>query len=74
MTEGVEGNWRPGGYQTHAFHPKSGVLYVLMHKGGAEGSHKNPAEEIWAYDLRNKKLLSRSPTSDGLLGDGRTGR
>ena len=63
MTEGVEGDWRPSGYQTHAFHPKSGVLFVLMHKGGTEGSHKNPAEEIWAYDLRNKKLLSRSPTT-----------
>lgn len=63
MTKGIEGDWRPSGYQTHAFHPKSGVLFVLMHKGGAEGSHKNPAEEIWAYDLRNKKLLSRSPTT-----------
>ena len=66
MTKGVEGDWRPGGYQTHAFHPKSGVLYVLMHKGGAEGSHKNPAEEIWAYDLRNKKLLARSPTTTAI--------
>jgi methylamine dehydrogenase heavy chain len=63
MTTGVEGGWRPSGYQTHAFHAKSGVLFVLMHKGGAEGSHKNPAEEIWAYDVRNKKLLARSPTS-----------
>jgi methylamine dehydrogenase heavy chain len=63
MTKGTEGNWRPSGYQTHAFHPKSGVLFVLMHKGGAEGSHKNPAEEIWAYDVRNKKLLARSPTT-----------
>jgi methylamine dehydrogenase heavy chain len=63
MTKGVEGDWRPSGYQTHAFHPKSGVVFVLMHKGGTEGSHKNPAEEIWAYDLRNKKLLSRSPTT-----------
>jgi methylamine dehydrogenase heavy chain len=63
MTKGVEGGWRPSGYQTHAFHAKSGVLFVLMHKGGAEGSHKNPAEEIWAYDLRNKKLLARSPTT-----------
>lgn len=63
MTKGIEGAWRPGGYQPHAFHAKSGVLFVLMHKGGAEGSHKNPAEEIWAYDLRNKKLLARSPTT-----------
>jgi methylamine dehydrogenase heavy chain len=63
MTKGIEGDWRPSGYQTHAFHAKSGVLFVLMHKGGAEGSHKNPAEEIWAYDVSNKKLLARSPTS-----------
>lgn len=73
MTKGVEGDWRPGGYQPYAFHPKSGVLFVLMHKGGAEGSHKNPAEEIWAYDLRNKKVLSRSPTTTAIsvaLGQG----
>jgi methylamine dehydrogenase heavy chain len=63
MTKGIEGDWRPGGYQPLAFHGKSGVLFVLMHKGGAEGSHKNPAEEIWAYDLRNEKLLARSPTT-----------
>jgi methylamine dehydrogenase heavy chain len=49
------------------------VLFVLMHKGGAEGSHKNPAEEIWAYDMRNKKILSRSPTTTAIsvtLGQG----
>ncbi|MGE4246761.1 MAG: amine dehydrogenase large subunit [Parvibaculaceae bacterium] len=55
--------WRPSGYQTHAYHAASGTLFVLMHPKGAEGSHKNPGEEIWAYDLKNKKLLSRSPTT-----------
>jgi len=73
MTKGIEGGWRPGGYQPYAFHAKSGVLFALMHKGGAEGSHKNPAEEIWAYDLRNKKILSRSPTTTAIsvaLGQG----
>jgi methylamine dehydrogenase heavy chain len=59
---GQEG-WRPSGYQTHAYHADSGTLFVLMHPNGAEGSHKNPGEEIWAYDLKNKKLLSRSPTA-----------
>jgi methylamine dehydrogenase heavy chain len=54
--------WRPSGYQTHAYAPTSGTLFVLMHPKGAEGSHKNPAEEIWAYDVKNKRLLSRSPT------------
>lgn len=59
----AEDGWRPSGYQTHAYHAASGTLFVLMHPNGAEGSHKNPAEEIWAYDLKNKKLLSRSPTT-----------
>lgn len=73
MTEGVEGDWRPGGYQVSAYHQKTGVLFVLMHKGGAEGSHKNPAEELWAYDLRNKKLLSRSPVTTAIsVGLGQT--
>ena len=38
------------------------MFVVLMHPKGAEGSHKNPAEEIWAYDVKAKRLLSRSPT------------
>lgn len=58
----AQDGWRPSGYQTHAVH-KNGVAFVLMHPGGEEGSHKNPAEEIWAYDLAAKKLLSRSPTT-----------
>jgi len=55
--------WRPGGYQPHAYHQATGTLFVLMHPNGAEGSHKNPGEEIWAYDVAGKKLLSRSPTT-----------
>ncbi|WP_156936052.1 amine dehydrogenase large subunit [Mesorhizobium sp. LSJC269B00] len=62
LNEGVEGSWRPGGAQPIAYHSGSGVLFALMHSGGAEGSHKNPAEEIWAFDVRKKALLSRSPT------------
>lgn len=62
MTEGVDGGWRPSGYQTHALH-KNGTAFILMHPNGEEGSHKNPAEEIWAYDVADKTLLSRSPTS-----------
>lgn len=73
MTRGVEGDWRPGGYQVIAYHAKTGVLFVLMHKGGVEGSHKNPAEELWAYDLRNKKILSRSPVTTAIsVGLGQT--
>ncbi|WP_139812202.1 amine dehydrogenase large subunit [Ensifer aridi] len=62
INEGVEGGWRPGGYQPIAYNSRSGVLFALMHSDGSEGSHKNPAEEIWAFDVRKKTLLSRSPT------------
>ena len=66
--------WRPGGYQPLAVHPGSGRLYAAMHPGGAEGSHKNPAREIWAFDLKTRKRVARMPghaaialtaTSDG---------
>jgi len=53
--------WRPGGYQPLAVHAGSGRLYVAMHPQGAEGSHKNPAKEIWAFDLKTKKRLARLP-------------
>lgn len=53
--------WRPGGYQLVAVHRKSGRLFVAMHSGGAEGTHKNPAQEIWVFDIENKKRLARLP-------------
>ena len=51
--------WRPGGYQPAAF--SNGRLYVAMHPEGAEGSHKNPAGEVWVFDLANKKRIARLP-------------
>jgi methylamine dehydrogenase heavy chain len=62
VSAGVEGNWRPGGYQPIAVHSKSGIAYLLMHSNGAEGSHKNPSEEIWAFDLNSKTLVGRAPS------------
>ena len=59
----AKGRWRPGGYQLMAVHEQSGMLYVGMHKNGAEGSHKNPADEIWAYDLASGKRIARSPAA-----------
>jgi methylamine dehydrogenase heavy chain len=74
MSEGVEGSWRPGGYQPFAVNAADGIAYVLMHSNGAEGSHKNPSEEIWSVDLKAKKVVSRSkvPTmvSVVITGDG----
>ncbi len=53
--------WRPGGYQPLAIHAASNRLYVAMHSGGLEGSHKNPANEIWVFDTQSKKRLARLP-------------
>lgn len=53
--------WRPGGYQLLAVHRKTGRLFVSMHADGGEGSHKNPAKEIWVFDLVKKKRVARLP-------------
>jgi methylamine dehydrogenase heavy chain len=53
--------WRPGGYQLFAIHETSQRMFVAMHKRGAEGSHKNPADEIWIVDLAAKKRIGHLP-------------
>lgn len=58
----IKQGWRPGGYQPIALHRQSGTLYVGMHPQGREGSHKDPAREIWAYDLASKTRVSRVKT------------
>ncbi|MDR1969097.1 MAG: amine dehydrogenase [Burkholderiaceae bacterium] len=50
--------WRPGGLQVMAVQRSLGRLYVAMHQGG-EGSHKDPASEIWVFDLNTHKQLAR---------------
>lgn len=55
--------WRPGGYQLLALHRPSGRLYVGMHRRGAEGSHKNPADQLWTLDPRARRVLARGPAS-----------
>jgi methylamine dehydrogenase heavy chain len=57
------GGWRPGGYQLMAVQSARGRFYVGMHSQGSEGSHKNPAEEIWTFDLATHKRLIRTPTT-----------
>lgn len=52
-------HWKPGGYQLLAVHDKTRRLYVAMHDGGRDGSHKLPAKEIWVFDLDSKKRLHR---------------
>ncbi len=58
--------WKPGGYQVQALHAPTKRLYVAMHDGAKNGSHKNPAKEIWVYDLATKKRIQRAPGSGSI--------
>ncbi len=52
-----QANWRPGGAWPAA--TANEAIYVLMHKDGYEGSHKEPGSEIWVYEVQDKKRISR---------------
>ncbi len=58
--------WRPGGFQLFAIDPGGKRLVVAMHDGGGEGSHKNPAKELWVFDLATQKRVARLPGQVGL--------
>lgn len=49
--------WRPGGYGIATIHRDSNTLFVTMHDHGFEGSHKNPAKEVWAFDLTSHRRV-----------------
>lgn len=57
------GEWAPSGSEVIAYHAASNTIFVIMHKGRVEGSHKNPAEEIWAVDAQTFKVKGRSPAN-----------
>lgn len=59
-------SWRPGGYQLFAVHAASNRLYVQMHPDGAEGTHKNPAAEIWTFDLQKRRRVARMPGQNAI--------
>jgi len=50
--------WRIGGLQHLAVHASSGRLYSLVHQGGP-GSHKDPGNEVWVYDLKARRRAQR---------------
>jgi methylamine dehydrogenase heavy chain len=64
IVSGVEGGWAPGGYQMMAYSPELKLLFVAMHAGSYEGSHKNPSQEIWAIDLAKKAVVGRAPAEN----------
>lgn len=58
--------WRPGGYQLLAQHNASGRVFVGMHDGAKVGSHKFPAKEIWGFDLKTQKRVTRAPGNNAI--------
>jgi len=55
--------WRIGGQQHLALHRSSGRLYSIVHKGGP-GTHKDPGNDIWVYDIQSRALVEtmRAPS------------
>jgi methylamine dehydrogenase heavy chain len=51
-------SWRPSGWQLLTS-DESKLLYVLMQSDAHEGSHKDPASEVWVYNVATKSRLKR---------------
>ena len=51
-------NWRPGGWQIASV-SQAGLIYVLMHRDGSNGSHKSGGSEVWVFDPTSKRRVSR---------------
>src|SRR6202046_3693002 len=52
------GHWRPSGWQVVAGDEQK-LLYVLMQPAGHEGTHKDPATEVWVYNTATKTRIKR---------------
>lgn len=51
-------NWRPAGWHWTAAHPND-RLWVGMTPNGYDGSHKDPAAEVWLYDTKTQARLKQ---------------
>ena len=58
-----QAQWRPGGHQKSASSPALNRLYVLMQQGGHE-THKDPAREVWVYDVATHARVQRIVLKD----------
>ncbi len=52
------GEWRPSGWQVVAGDEQK-LLYVLMQPQAHEGTHKDPATEVWVYNTATKSRVKR---------------
>ena len=51
-------HWRPSGWQLIASDEQK-LLYVLMQADAHEGTHKDPANEVWVYNAATKTRVKR---------------
>ena len=51
-------HWRPSGWQLIASDEQK-LLYVLMQADAHEGTHKDPAHEVWVYSAAAKARVKR---------------
>lgn len=51
-------SWRPSGWQLIASDGKK-FLYVLMQADAQEGTHKDPATEVWVFNAETKARVKR---------------
>ncbi len=52
------GDWRPSGWQVVTGDDQK-LLYVLMQPQAHEGTHKDPATEVWVYNTATKARVKR---------------
>jgi methylamine dehydrogenase heavy chain len=54
----ASGHWRPSGWQVVSGDEQK-LLYVLMQPDAHEGTHKDPATEVWVYNTATKTRVKR---------------
>jgi methylamine dehydrogenase heavy chain len=63
IVEGTEGGCKPTGEQVLAYAPEGKVMFVLMIPNAQEGDQDSFGKEVWAVDVRERRVLSRSTIS-----------
>jgi methylamine dehydrogenase heavy chain len=53
--------WRPGGMQLFTVDAQRQRMFVGMHSKSSDGSHKNPAAQIWVVDMATHARVARWP-------------
>lgn len=64
--------WRPGG-GLPITNDKDGLLYLLMHENGQEGTHKNGGNQIWVFDTKKKVRVRKIELKEWGISLGMTG-